>query len=82
VVAAAVFKLPRRERQFFSSPRVQGVESPDWRARTQSPTTVISNEAGRRFFFRVRSCERVGLRSEKSLFSFLIFSNRQLISME
>ena len=30
--------------------------------------TVISNGAGRRLLFRVRSCERVGLRREKSLF--------------
>ncbi len=30
--------------------------------------TVIPSEASRRFFFRVRSCERVGLRSEESLF--------------
>jgi hypothetical protein len=28
---------------------------------------VISNAASRRFFFHVRSCERVGLRREKSL---------------
>jgi hypothetical protein len=32
--------------------------------------TVISNEAGRRFFFSLRSCEVVGQRSEKSLFDF------------
>src|SRR5713101_10040439 len=30
---------------------------------------VISNTAGRRFFFPVRSCEPVGLRREKSLFA-------------
>jgi hypothetical protein len=30
--------------------------------------TVISNGASRRFFFRFRSCESVGLRREKSLF--------------
>ncbi len=30
--------------------------------------TVIPNEASRRLFFRVRSCERVGLRREESLF--------------
>ena len=30
---------------------------------------VISNGASRRFFFRFRSCESVGLRREKSLFS-------------
>jgi hypothetical protein len=29
---------------------------------------VIPNEASRRIFFRVRSCERVGLRREESLF--------------
>src|SRR5579859_2983903 len=32
--------------------------------------TVTSNEAGRRFFLHVCSCKRVGLRREKSLFSF------------
>jgi hypothetical protein len=32
----------------------------------EKPRTVISNEAGRRFFFHVRSCERVGLRRENS----------------
>ena len=32
----------------------------------RSTTTVISNEAGRFFFFSVRSCERVGLRRETS----------------
>ena len=31
--------------------------------------TVIPSEASRRIFFRVRSCERVGLRREESLFS-------------
>jgi len=35
------------------------------------PKTVIPSEASRRIFFRVRSCERVGLRSEESLFSLL-----------
>lgn len=30
--------------------------------------TVIPSEASRRLFFRVRSCERVGLRREESLF--------------
>jgi len=30
--------------------------------------TVIPNGASRRFFLRVRSCERVGLRREESLF--------------
>jgi len=30
--------------------------------------TVIPSEASRRLFFRVRSCERVDLRSEESLF--------------
>jgi len=32
--------------------------------------TVISNGAGRRFFFRIRSCDCVGLHREKSLFLF------------
>jgi len=31
--------------------------------------TVTPSEARRRIFFRVRSCERVGLRREESLFS-------------
>jgi hypothetical protein len=30
--------------------------------------TVIPSDASRRIFFRVRSCERVGLRGEESLF--------------
>ncbi len=34
--------------------------------------TVIPNEAGRRFFFPFHSCEMVGLRSEESLFTFLV----------
>jgi hypothetical protein len=34
--------------------------------------TVISNAASRRLFFYVRSCERVGLRREKSLLLFLV----------
>ena len=38
--------------------------------RFRHPHTVISNGASRRFFFYVRSCERVGLRREKSLCSF------------
>jgi hypothetical protein len=38
--------------------------------------TVISNGAGRRFFFRIRSCECVGLRREKSLFA--LFSLHRL----
>ncbi len=35
-----------------------------------SAQSVIPSGAGRRFFFHVRSCERVGLRSEESLFDF------------
>ncbi|MGB6496694.1 MAG: type II toxin-antitoxin system HicA family toxin [Candidatus Acidiferrum sp.] len=40
------------------------------RHRCRLPHTVISNVASRRFFLHVRSCERVGLRREKSLFLF------------
>src|ERR1700719_3907197 len=40
--------------------------------------TVISNEAGRRFFFHVCSCKRVGLRSEKSFFAFFAATRRVL----
>ena len=36
------------------------------------PKPVISNGAGRRFFFPLRSCEAVGLRREKSLLSFVL----------
>jgi hypothetical protein len=34
------------------------------------PLPVISSEAGRRFFFPLRSCEADGLRREKSLLIF------------
>ena len=37
--------------------------------------TVIPNEASRLIFFCVRSCERVGLRREESLFSVSPFSH-------
>jgi hypothetical protein len=40
------------------------IDSPQRRSQT-----VIPSEASRRIFFRVRSCERVGLRREESLFS-------------
>ncbi len=39
--------------------------------RSRAAHTVIPSEASRRIFFRVRSCERVGLRREESLFSFV-----------
>src|SRR5260370_17126782 len=38
------------------------------------------NGAGRRFFFRVRSCERVGLRREKSLFALLLLLRPSLVA--
>jgi hypothetical protein len=46
--------------------RVRGTGQPPF---SSPPPTVISNGAGRRFFLRIRSCECVGLRREKSLFS-------------
>lgn len=45
-----------------------------------SPGLVISNGAGRRFFFRIRSCECVGLRREKSLFLFRLCGYRETLS--
>ena len=38
--------------------------------------TVIPSEASRRLFFRVRSCERVGLRREESLFDVPAYRGR------
>src|SRR5271157_3522417 len=55
---------PTRPTAISNAPRQLSSQPPP------HPTTVISNEVGRRFFFHVCSCKRVGLRSEKSLFSF------------
>jgi hypothetical protein len=42
--------------------------------------TVIPSEASRCLFFRVRSCERVGLRSEESLFDLSAHPGRNAAS--
>jgi len=72
VVAAAASKAFYIDNAVLSLP-LSDRSGPAFSQR-RPPHTVISNEAGRFFFFRVRSCERVGLRREKSLFSFLFFS--------
>jgi len=73
VVAAAASKAFYIDNAVLSLP-LSDRSGPAFSQR-RPPHTVISNEAGRFFFFRVRSCERVGLRREKSPFFFPSFSS-------